>query len=212
MSRRVPAIAVAVLLACAALGRAAAADHRLVTMVQLHSETQIAGTPSAVWTYITSGKNFATWCPEWRTTKNSKMNITRVGDVLEYIDAWGNGGRSVVTYAVQTRELRVAHEPLKGDYVCQAKFLLTRSAGGTKLEFWDAYTDSSSETDREATAQKMQLAADSSLIAVKHGVEFPVPPAVNGSSGAPGSAASAPAGTKPATTPKPPTPSGKPQR
>ena len=103
MSRRVPAIAVAVLLACAALGRAAAADHRLVTMVQLHSETQIAGTPSAVWTYITSGKNFATWCPEWRTTKNSKMNITRVGDVLEYIDAWGNGGRSVVTYAVQTR-------------------------------------------------------------------------------------------------------------
>jgi hypothetical protein len=177
MHRMTRWIVVAVLIALAAVAGFSVADYHQIPMVVIHSETQIARPPAAVWSYITSGKNFATWCPNWKAAKNSKINITRVGDVLDYADSWGNGGRSVVTYAVQGRELRVAHEPLKGDYVCQAKFVLTRAAGGTHLDFWDQYSDSSATNNLEATAQKMQSEADTSLAAIKQGAESPPPPA-----------------------------------
>jgi hypothetical protein len=169
-------MAVTVLVAIVVSGGWALADYRQIPLISIHSETQNSKSPAAVWSYITSGKNFATWCPNWRAAKNAKINITRVGDVLDYADAWGNGGRSVVTYAVASRELRVAHEPNKGDYICQGRFLLTRVTGGTHLDFWDQYSDSSSTENMEATIQKMQLAADSSLMAIKYGVENPAPP------------------------------------
>ncbi|HTM57070.1 MAG TPA: SRPBCC family protein [Candidatus Udaeobacter sp.] len=153
----------------------ASADHRQVTMVSLHSEIDVAAPPAAVWTFITTGKNFATWCPSWSAARNSRIAITRVGDVLDYRDEWGNGGQSIVTYAVRNRELRVAHEPYKGDYVCQAKFRLTPDGRSTKLEFWDQYSDESPETDREATAAKMQSASDQSLAAIKQALETKAP-------------------------------------
>ena len=153
----------------------AAADTKQIPMVVIHSETQIAAKPAAVWTYITTGKNFATWCPEWKSPKNAKIVLSRVGESVDFQDQWGNGGRSVVTYAVGSRELRVAHEPMKGDYVCQAKFVLTASGNGTHLDFWDQYSDASSPADLEATMQKMQTQSDQSLAAIKSGVENPPP-------------------------------------
>ena len=58
--------------------------------------------------------------------------LTRVGDVLDYTDEWGNGGRSVVTYLKKNAELRVAHEPASGAYMCQGKLILTTTGEGTK--------------------------------------------------------------------------------
>ena len=158
-------------LALAAIAGTASADHRQITMISLHSEIEIAARPAAVWTFITTGKNYATWCPSWKAARNARIDITRAGDVLDYMDEFGNGGRSIVTYAVRNRELRVAHEPNKGDYVCQAKFLLTPSGRGTKLEFWDQYTDESAEADREATIAKMQTGSDQTLAAIKQAME-----------------------------------------
>jgi len=178
MHRNTRWTAVAALIAIVSMAGFAVADFRQIPMVVIHSETQITKSPAGVWSYLTSGKNFATWCPNWRAARNAKINITRVGDVLDYSDVWGNGGRSVVTYAVQGRELRVAHDPIKGDYICQARFLLTKVPGGTHVDFWDQYSDSSSTPNLEATAQKMQLEADSSLAALKLGAESPPPPPV----------------------------------
>jgi hypothetical protein len=152
------------------------ADTKQVPMVTIHSETTITAPPSVVWTYITTGKNFATWCPNWRAAKNAKINITRTGDVLDFIDEWGNGGRSIVTYCVMNRELRVAHEPMKGDYICHGRFLLTPGGGATTLGFWDSYTDSSDAKNLSATMDKMQSAADKSLAAIKQAIENPAPP------------------------------------
>jgi hypothetical protein len=164
-----PVVAIAVL-----GGSAARAETNQMPMVTVHSETTITAPPSVVWTYITTGKNFAAWNPNWRAAKNAKINITRMGDILEYIDASGNGGRSLVTYCVMNRELRVAHEPMKGDYVGHAKFLLSAGGGGTTLGFWNSYTDSSEAKNFAATMEKMQNAADKSLAAIKQGIENPV--------------------------------------
>ncbi len=95
----------------------------------------------------------------------------RVGDVLDYADAWGNGGRSVVTFLAKDKELRVAHEPQRGDYICQAKFILEPTTKGTVIHFWDQYTDESKPEDLQATAQKMESEIAAMLAALKKGIE-----------------------------------------
>ena len=150
---------------------AAFADHTQVPVVRVHAQAQIAAPPTAVWAWMTQGKNLVTWCPQWKAPANAMASITRVGDVLEYTDEWGNGGRSIVTYMVKGKELRVAHEPNKCDYMCQAKFILEPVGAGTRVQLWDQYTDESPATDLQATAQKMETELARTLAALKRGVE-----------------------------------------
>ena len=147
------------------------AEHKQVPVVRVHAETEVAAPPTAVWAYMTTGKNFITWCPQWKNPSNARINLAKVGDVLEYSDEWGNGGRSVVTYLVRNREIRVAHEPAKGDYMCQAKLVLTPTARGTRVSYWDQYTDESPPPDLEATAGKMENELQQTLAALRKGVE-----------------------------------------
>ena len=149
----------------------ALAEHTQVPVVRVHAQTLVAAPPAAVWAWMTQGRNLVTWCPQWKAPVNAKASITRVGDVLEYTDEWGNGGRSVVTYMVKGKEMRVAHEPNKGDYMCQAKFVLEPSGAGTRVHLWDQYTDESPAGDMQATAQKMETELAGTLAALKRGVE-----------------------------------------
>lgn len=142
-----------------------------IPAVRLHNQIAIAAPPAAVWEYLTTGGNFATWCPEWKAPANAKIHLTRVGDVVNYSDAWGNGGRSIVTYFDRNHELRIAHEPNKGDYMCQAKLVLAPLSNGTVVQFWEQYTDESSPADLEATATKMQNEFVANLAALKNGIE-----------------------------------------
>ena len=160
-----------VLIAIPGARQVSAAAPIQVPMMVIHGETHIAASPAVVWAYLTTGKNFATWCPAWKATRNTRINIMRVGDVLDFMDEWGNGGRSIVTYCVQNSELRIAHEPNKGDYVCQAKIVLMPASGGTTVSFWDRYTDTSAPGDLEATWAKMQGSTDQSLAALKKALE-----------------------------------------
>jgi len=153
------------------LASLAAAEHKQVPVMRFHAETDIAAPAAAVWAQLTTGKNLVTWCPVWKNAKNSTAHLMKVGDALDYTDEWGGGGRSVVTYIVKDKELRVAHEPTKGDYMCQAKIILTPAAGGTKVDYWEQYTDESSPTDMQATAAKMETEMAATLAAVKKGCE-----------------------------------------
>ena len=171
MMRRTFWATLAALACLAALVSSALAKHAQVPVVRLHSQAEIAAPPAAVWAHLTSGKSLVTWCPVWKNGKNAAVNLTRVGDVLDYSDEWGNGGRSVVTYLVRGKELRVAHEPDKGDYMCQAKIVLTPTAGGTRVDYWEQYTDESAPKDMEATAAKMETEMTGMLAAVKKGCE-----------------------------------------
>jgi polyketide cyclase/dehydrase/lipid transport protein len=155
----------------AASGSIARAEHHQVPVMRLHAQTEIAAPPAAVWAWMTQGRNLVTWCPQWKAAANAKATLTKVGDVLDYTDEWGNGGRSVVTYLSRGKELRVAHEPSRGDYMCQAKFVLEPAGAGTRVHLWDQYTDESSPTDMQATAQKMETELAGTLAALKRGVE-----------------------------------------
>jgi uncharacterized protein YndB with AHSA1/START domain len=153
------------------IASAALAATQQIPVVRLHNQITVAAPPAAVWEYVTSGSHFATWCPEWKAPANAKIHLTRIGDVVDYRDAWGNGGRSIVTYFDRNHELRVAHEPSKGDYMCQAKVVLEPSGNGTIVHFWEQYTDESGPKDLAATADKMQNEFVANLAALRSSIE-----------------------------------------
>jgi uncharacterized protein YndB with AHSA1/START domain len=149
----------------------APAAYKEIPTVCLQAEITIAATPARVWPFVTKGKDLVTWCPMWKSMNNSKASLTKVGDVLDYTDQWGNGGRSIVTYLVPDKEIRVAHEPNNGSYMCQAKLTLTAKGSSTLVQYSEQYTDSSSATDLAATAGKMNTEMNQSLAALKAEVE-----------------------------------------
>lgn len=166
MSRKWSRLSTVALLLVVTSG-SARAETRSVPMMRVNAETEVAAPPASVWQVLTSGKNLATWCPVWKSPRNSTVSVTKVGDVLDFTDQWGHGGRSIVTFFAKDRELRVAHEPNDGSYVCQARLTITPSAKGSKVSWLEQYTDESAAKDAQATAVKMQAEVDAGLAAVK---------------------------------------------
>ena len=171
MSLRKVIASTAALVACASLFGMALADVTQIPVVKLHTQTEVAAAPAAVWAQLTTGKSMVTWCPYWKAEGNTKVNLTKVGDVLDYTDAWGNNGRSIVTYLAKDKELRVAHEPTDGSYLCQAKIVLEPAGKGTKIHYWEMYTDESEPKDRDATAKKTETEMMNTLAALKKSSE-----------------------------------------
>jgi len=144
-----------------------------VPTTRLSSEATVAAPPAKVWSILTTGKNLVTWCPLWKDAANAKISLTKVGDVLDFTDEWGNGGRSIVTYLDPGKELRIVHEPDNGSYMCEAKITLAADGKGTKLTYVEQYTDESSEADRKANAAKTEQEMAATLIQVKAQAEKP---------------------------------------
>lgn len=160
--RATPLFAVLMLLAIPAH-----AGTRSVPMMRLTASTDIAAPPAAVWSAVTTGKNLVTWCPVWKSPRNAAVSLAKVGDVLDFTDAWGNGGRSIVTFLAKDKEIRVAHEPNDGAYVCQARFTIAPAAAGSRVTWLEQYTDESAAKDAEATAAKTQAEMAAGLAALK---------------------------------------------
>jgi len=161
-----------ILLALAPLGLARdASAWKQVPVVRHTVETDIAASPEAVWAAMTTGRNLVTWCPEWKNLSNAKSSLTRVGDVLDFTDAWGNGGRSVVTFLSRNKEIRVQHEPTNGSYICQAKLLIAPTKTGSHVTYVEQYSDESPPTDLQATAGKVDTEMTATLAALRKTVE-----------------------------------------
>lgn len=149
------------------------AEVRTIPVVSITAEVTINASPAAVWAQLTEGKNLVVWCPVWKNGKNATVRLTRVGDSLDFTDAWGNGGRSIVTYFAPAKELRVAHEPENGSYLCQARVTLAATGATTRLSWVERYTDESAEADRNATATRMSADMNTTLQTLKAKAEGP---------------------------------------
>ena len=149
----------------------ARAGYQQVPVVRHTVQMEIAAPPSVVWARLTQGKNLVTWCPVWKNPSNAKVSLAKVGDVLDYTDQWGNGGRSVVTYFSPSKELRIAHEPNDGSYLCQAKITLSPKGNATIVRYVEQYTDESSPADLDATAKKMESEMSATLASLKKSAE-----------------------------------------
>jgi len=151
---------------------AAATPPARVNTMRLVAEADVNATPTAVWSWITTGKNLVTWCPVWKSAQNTKVQIDKVGDVLDFTDEWGNGGRSVVTFLTPGKELRVAHEPDNGKYMCQSKLMLSpTSSTVTHVTYMEQYTEEQAADVADKNASGVQTQMQATLDALKVGVE-----------------------------------------
>lgn len=95
--------------------------------------------PSQVWTALTTGSQIPQWNPLWKT--GLPASLTTVGQAVPFVDSWGNRGTSVVLFVDRGKELRVAHMPQDGSFVCQVKFRLEPKGGGTMVTVTEQYSD-----------------------------------------------------------------------
>lgn len=149
----------------------ASAQVEQVPVMRITGEIEIAAPPGQVWGSIVSGESFVTWCPYWEGEANAKKTIKTVGTVLDFTDDWGNGGKSIVTFLKPNEEIRIAHEPSNGSYICQSKLMLSGSGDATRVVYVEQYTDESSEKDAKATAATMQESVNTALENLKKSVE-----------------------------------------
>lgn len=168
--RRVICLSVVAILCVLATGLLASTRDE-VSMVRLTDEVEISAAPAEVWAQMTSGASLIAWCPYWRSEANAKVKIEKVGDVLEYQDEWGNTGRTVITFIEKGKELRMAHEPADGSYVCHARLILKAAGDKTTVSYVEQYTDESKPADANATAAKMGEQMKATLQALKKAVE-----------------------------------------
>lgn len=171
MAHRPFACASSLVLCLVAFVPAARAAQKQIPVMRIEVEQEMAASPATVWTHLTTGRNLVTWCPVWKGAKNVTVHIAKVGDVLDYSDPWGHSGRSVVTFVASGKELRVAHEPSDGSYMCQSRFTLTPKGAGTLVKYVEQYTDESSPADMAATAGKMDAGLRGELAPLKKAVE-----------------------------------------
>lgn len=164
-------IRMTLLIAAVSIVSSVVAEVQQVPVVRLETSLTIDASPTQVWSYMISGKNVG-WCPYWGTEANEgHRDLAQVGDVLEYVDGWGGGGRSIVTYIDPGKELRIAHEPNDGSYVCQSKLILSPVGSGTTVRYVEQYTDESDAPTMSATAEKMRVTMESTLATIRDGVE-----------------------------------------
>jgi hypothetical protein len=174
MLRSVPAVVLVAALIASSTGLAARSARAATTeipVVRIENTTTIAAPPAGVWAWLTTGKNLVTWCPVWKSETNKAVKLMNVGDALDFTDQWGNGGRSVVTFIKPNSELRVAHEPTDGSYLCQSRVILKPAGSGTEVTWIEQYTDASPAADKAATAGKMETEMAATLGTLKAAVE-----------------------------------------
>lgn len=124
-----------------------------MALVTFEGNVDLEASASQVWQALTAPDKVQSWCPYWKSAKASEP-LDAVGRTITYMDSWGNGGKSVVLYAEKNKELRIAHVPNDGSYVCQAKFQLQPKGAMTTVFVTEQYSDALDvPTDRDTAAK-----------------------------------------------------------
>lgn len=141
MHKRVSTIALIGLLAVLSVSAwAESSSVSKMALVTIEANAEATASPAAVWTALTEPDKAQSWCPYWKDAQNA-MPLTSVGATIGYKDEYGNAGQSVVLYADAGKELRLAHVPSDGSYVCQVKIQLTPKGSGTAIHVTEQYSD-----------------------------------------------------------------------
>ena len=151
------AIWIVVFSAFAAL--ASAVGFKSGALITIPGKFEIKAPPAAVWATLTTWDGFGTLTGF--KPAGSQKSFSKIGDSTA-AQVWDDKGTLVVTGLVPQKELRVAWEPENASYLCAKRVVLTSSAGGTSLEYWDRYTDeqpTADETARKVAADTVQHVA-----------------------------------------------------
>lgn len=102
---------------------------------------EVKAAPAQVWAALTEIDKMKAWYPGWKNAAATTKPLTAAGQMLDYVDEWNNAGKTVVIYLAKNQELRLAHTPNDGSYVCQLKFKLEPKGAATLVTAVDQYSD-----------------------------------------------------------------------
>ena len=121
-----------------------------MALVTVDGTIEIGAPPATVWSALTDADKVQSWCPIWTQPPMGAKSLATMGAMVAFKDEYGNTGRSVVIYVDPAKELRIAHVPDNGSYVCQVKFLLEGKGGATVVKVTEQYSDAMDvPTDRD---------------------------------------------------------------
>lgn len=112
-----------------------------MALMTFTGSVEIKAAPAQVWAALTEINKMKAWYPGWKNVAATAKPISSVGQTLDYVDEWNNAGKTVVIYLAQNQELRLAHTPNDGSYVCQLKFKLEPKGAATLVTAVDQYSD-----------------------------------------------------------------------
>ncbi|MFQ5602509.1 MAG: SRPBCC family protein [bacterium] len=69
------------------------------------------------------------------------------------VKAWGDPGGFMLVRADQNKELRFNLDPENGSYICNCRWVLSKSGNGTRVWFEERYTESGPQSKEDLEAQ-----------------------------------------------------------
>jgi uncharacterized protein YndB with AHSA1/START domain len=157
-------------LVCALAALSVAADNVSVSkmaLVTLDGSIDIAAPPAKVWAALTDADKVQSWCPLWTQPPAGGKSLATPGNTVTFKDEYGNVGKSIVLYAEPMKELRIAHVPDNGSYVCQVKFTLQGGENATTVKVIEQYSDEMNVALDKDTALKTKNEIAKSLADLK---------------------------------------------
>lgn len=130
-----------VLLLLGLVPAAFAGDISKEALVTIDVASHMNASPDRVWSVITDPATAVSWCPLWKDSDGDKQSLDTVGHTIHYADEYGNTGMSVVVFADEGKELRIAHVPDNGSYLCQTTIKLAAMGDGTHVTVQEQYSD-----------------------------------------------------------------------
>jgi len=166
MKKIVSAFVLVVLVAAMSMSASAGSSTvSKMALVTIEASADASASPAAVWTALTDPDKAQSWCPYWKDAQNA-MPLSSVGATISYEDEYGNAGQSVVLYADAGKELRLAHVPSDGSYMCQVKIQLTPKGSGTTIHVTEQYSDALDVPLDKDTAAASKKSIDTYLAAL----------------------------------------------
>jgi uncharacterized protein YndB with AHSA1/START domain len=138
-----------------------------MALMNVDGSIDIAASPAKVWAALTDADKVQSWCPIWTQPPTGGKSLATVGNTVMFKDEYGNTGKSVVLYVDAMKELRIAHVPDNGSYVCQAKFILEGKGNATTVTVKEQYSDDMNVPVDRDTALKTKNGIAKSLADLK---------------------------------------------
>jgi hypothetical protein len=143
-----PAIlAVALASACPSIASEVVA--KKTTLVTIPATFEVKAPVAAVWALATRVTGFCMLTGFVPDATATEKTFAALGDAAS-ATVWSDSGVLVATYVAKEKELRVTWEVANGGYLCAKRIVLSPTPTGTKVEYWDRYTDDQANVDETA--------------------------------------------------------------
>lgn len=141
-----------------------------MALMSFTGSVEVKASPAQAWAAIVEPGKAKSWYPGWKNATETQ-SLATVGAAIGFVDEWNNAGKSVVLFVDKGKELRVAHMPNDGSYVCQVKFKVEPKGTGALVTIVDQYSDDLNVPLDKDTAAKVKEGMTKYLTALKGAVE-----------------------------------------